>query len=234
MGFSKMFSENHNEIRLKEEAGQHTAAPLPAIRIKELAERDRRGLLMHFLALDEQERLLRFGNPLPDELVTKYVQKINFSRDAVFGVYDDSLKLVGVGHLAFIPCGAIADASSLTAKGRIAELGISVLAPYRGQGIGSKLFERAAVHCRNDDVDTLSIHCLSSNQIMMHIAIKAGMEIHLDQGEANAYLKLPPASPCTVLQEAIDEQAAALDYTLKANTRAIGKLFKRLPGLKFG
>ncbi len=204
----------------------------PSIRIKELTERDRRRLLMHFLALDEQERLMRFGSALPDELVTRYVQKINFSRDAVFGVYDDALKLVAVGHLAYTPRGALPGMASATARDRIAEFGVSVLAPYRGQGIGSKLFERAAMHCRNDDIDTLYMHCLTSNEAMLHIATKAGMRIHRDHGEADAYLKLPPADPASVLQEVFDEQAASLDYTLKANTRVLGKFLKNLHGVK--
>ena len=42
------------------------------------------------------------------------------------------------------------------------------------------------------DVDTLYMQCLSSNQTMMHIAKKAGMEIHREYGEADAYLRLPP------------------------------------------
>src|SRR4051812_21004360 len=49
------------------------------VRVKELSERDRRRLLMHFLALDADDRLLRFGSNLPDELITKYVQRLNFS-----------------------------------------------------------------------------------------------------------------------------------------------------------
>ncbi|MGZ8316076.1 MAG: hypothetical protein ACXW3B_13010, partial [Telluria sp.] len=51
----------------------------------------------------------------------------------------------------------------------------------------SKLFERAAIHCRNQDVDTLYMHCLSSNKVMMHIARKAGMEIQRTIGY-NAYM----------------------------------------------
>ncbi|MDR1279802.1 MAG: tRNA (adenosine(37)-N6)-threonylcarbamoyltransferase complex ATPase subunit type 1 TsaE, partial [Opitutaceae bacterium] len=40
----------------------------------------------------------------------------------------------------------------------------------RGLGIGSKLFERAAIRSRNTQVTTLYIHCLSRNATMMHIA----------------------------------------------------------------
>ncbi|QAU33302.1 GNAT family N-acetyltransferase [Janthinobacterium sp. 17J80-10] len=207
-------------------------APHPSVRIKELTERDRRRLLMHFLALDEPERQMRFGSALPDELLTRYVQKINFARDAVFGVYDDALRLVAVGHLAYTPRGAMPSLAGATVRERIAEFGVSVLAPYRGQGIGTRLFERAAMHCRNDDIDTLYVHCLSSNEPMMHIAIKAGMTIHRDHGETDAYLRLPPADPASHLQEVFDEQVASLDYTLKANTRALGKFIKTLPGIK--
>jgi hypothetical protein len=81
-------------------------------------------------------------------------------------------------------------------------------------------------------VYTLYMHCLSSNKTMMHIAKKAGMEIHRDYGEADAYLKLLPANPASVLQEALDEQFATLDYTLKANKRIATKWLYRLAGRK--
>lgn len=200
------------------------------MRVKELSERDRRRLLNHFLALDESDRLLRFGSVLPDELITRYVQRLDFSRDTVFGVYDNNLRLVGVGHLAFAPRDALPAVSTVTIKERVAEFGVSVSATARGMGIGSKLFERAAIHCRNEDVDTLYMHCLSSNKTMMHIARKAGMQIHREHGEADAYLKLVPANPRTVLQEAMEEQVATFDYTLKANTKAAFKWWKKLPG----
>lgn len=217
---------------LTKHPGDDSPPPHFSIRIKELTERDRRSMLMHFLALDEHARQMRFGSALPDELVTRYVQKINFSRDVVFGVYDDALKLVGVGHLAYLPRGVLPGLDNATERERVGEFGVSVLAAYCGQGIGTKLFERAAMHCRNDDIDTLYIHCLSSNEAMMHIAIKAGMSIHRDHGEADAYLKLPPADPASVLREVFDEQVANLDYSLKANTRAIGKFIKHFPGTK--
>ncbi|HZW23372.1 GNAT family N-acetyltransferase [Noviherbaspirillum sp.] len=204
----------------------------PTVRVKALSERDRRRLLMHFLALDDSDRLLRFGMVLPDDLVTRYVQTLDFSRDTVFGVYDDNLALVGVGHLAFAPREANPVLSDATLKARIAEFGVSVSASARGRGVGSKLFERAAIHCRNEDVDTLYMHCLSSNQTMIHIAKKAGMEIHREYGEADAYLKLTPANPGSMLAEAVEEQFASFDYTLKANTKAAMKWWRRLPGMK--
>ncbi|MYM28969.1 GNAT family N-acetyltransferase [Duganella sp. CY15W] len=202
----------------------------PTVLVKELRERDRRRMLRHFLDLEDSDRLLRFGSVLPDEQITHYVNRIAFSRDMVFGVYNRVFRLVAVGHLAFAPRDE--SKSAVTVKERVAEFGVSVSRSARGLGIGSKLFERAAIHCRNNDVDTLYMHCLSSNKTMMHIAKKAGMEIHRDYGEADAYLKLPPANPASMLQEALDEQFAVLDYTLKANRRAAVKWLGRLIGRK--
>jgi len=211
---------------------QSPAAEKAVVRVKELSERDRRRLLMHFLGLDDSDRLLRFGSVLPDELITRYIQKLDFGRDAIFGVYDDNLRLTGVGHLAFAPKEAMPLLGGATLKARIAEFGVSVSADARGRGIGSKLFERAAMHCRNEDVDTLYMHYLSSNRTMMHIAKKAGMKIHREYGEADAFLTLAPANPGSVLQEAFEEQFASLDYSFKANAKAAAKWWKRLPRVK--
>ncbi|AWL05159.1 GNAT family N-acetyltransferase [Massilia oculi] len=193
----------------------------PPVLVKELAERDRRRVLRHLLALDSEDRLLRFGSMIPDEQITAYVEKIDFSRDIVFGVLNNVFQLVGMGHLAF----ASADGRKSTTKEQVAEFGVSVSKSARGQGVGTRLFQRAATHCRNSDVDTLYMQCLTSNQTMMHIARKAGMRIKREYGEADAHLELPPPSPGSVMAEALEEQFAAIDYTVKANTRAAVKFF---------
>jgi len=193
----------------------------PPVLVKELGERDRRRVLRHLLALDSDDRLLRFGSMIPDEQITAYVEKIDFSRDIVFGVVNNVFQLVGMGHLAF----ASADGRKSTTKQQVAEFGVSVSKSARGQGVGTRLFQRAAIHCRNSDVDTLYMQCLTSNQTMMHIAKKAGMRIKREYGEADAHLELPPPSPGSVMAEALEEQFAAIDYTVKANARAAVKFF---------
>ena len=195
----------------------------PPVLVKELGERDRRRVLRHLLALDSDDRLLRFGSMIPDEQIAAYVAKIDFSRDIVFGVVNNVFQLVGMGHLAF----ASAEGRKSTTKEQVAEFGVSVSKSARGQGVGTRLFQRAATHCRNSDVDTLYMQCLTSNQTMMHIARKAGMRIKREYGEADAHLELPPPSPGSVMAEALEEQFAAIDYTVKANTRAAVKFFKR-------
>ena len=198
----------------------------PPVLVKALGEHDRRRVLRHFLALDRDDRLLRFGSVLGDEQVAAYVAKLDFTRDIVFGVVNRRFQLAGVGHLAFTSRDARPDSIHYTDKEKVAEFGVSVSRTARGQGVGTRLFERAAIHCRNSDVDTLYMQCLSSNRTMMHIAKKAGMEIKREYGEADAHLHLPPPSPASVLAEALDEQFAKIDYTVKANVRAAFRWFR--------
>ena len=221
-----------NSSNLFQNPLQHWLGPRRkrSVPVKQLQERDRRRMLRHFLALEDADRLLRFGTVLPDEQVTAYVNRIDFSRDTVYGVYNRLFQLVAVGHLALALKQTMPEHHAVTSKERVAEFGVSVALSVRGMGFGSKLFERAAIHCRNNDVDTLYMHCLASNQTMMHIAKKAGMEILRDHGEADAWLRLLPPNPASMLQEAVDEQVASIDYTIKANTRAAMKWLERLPG----
>jgi RimJ/RimL family protein N-acetyltransferase len=185
--------------------------------VRELGEKDRERLLAHFIALDEDDRLLRFGQVTPNHVIENYVRTLDFGRDTVFGVFDRHLRLVGVGHLAYLP-----------AEGdtRTAEFGVSVSESVRGQGIGTKLFERAAIRSRNTHVTTLYIHCLSRNSTMMHIAKKAGMKIEYAYGEADAYLTLAPADQNSIISEMLQEQAAVFDYVLKRQARSTSKLIE--------
>jgi RimJ/RimL family protein N-acetyltransferase len=195
------------------------AAGLAPVLVRELSVNDRERLLDHFLSLGGDDRLLRFGQLTPDHVIHNYVRTIDFHRDTVFGVFDRNLDLVGVGHLAYLP--------DEDAK-RTAEFGVSVVERARGQGIGSKLFERAAIRSRNTHVSMLYMHCLSRNRTMMHIAKKSGMKIEYAYGEADAYLTLAPADQSSILSEMLEEQAAAFDYALKRQARQTSTLIESL------
>jgi RimJ/RimL family protein N-acetyltransferase len=192
------------------------AARLPVL-VRELSSADRERLLTHFLALDEDDRLLRFGQVVPDHVIENYVRNLNFTSDVVFGVFDNKLELIGAGHLAYLP-----------AEGdkRTAEFGVSVLESARGRGIGSKLFERAAMRSRNSQVSVLYMHCLSRNSTMMHIAKKSGMKIEYAYGEADAYLSLAPADQTSIMAEMLQEQAAVFDYAIKRQAHRASQVFQ--------
>ena len=179
---------------------------MSTIPVQRLDERVRGALLAHFLALSPEDRRLRFGSALSAEGIAVYVGGIDFERDAVFAVHDDSLVLIGVAHLA------LGDDH--------AELGLSVLPAHRGRGVGSALFERGAEHARNRLVPTLFMHCLRENAAIVHIAQRAGMHIVTESGDADAHLELLPASAGSIAGELVADRVALYDYALKAQVAA--------------
>jgi len=185
--------------------------------VQRLTEGARPALLPHFLALSAEDRRLRFGASLAAERIAAYVAEIDLGRDALFGVFDDALALVGVAHVAF------AD--------DVAELGISVLPGHRGRGAGRALFARAAEHARNRFVPRLFMHCLAENAAIMHIARSSGMDIVAEAGDADAHLALSPASPASVTGEYLTNRFALYDYALKAQLAALKGINSALEGV---
>jgi RimJ/RimL family protein N-acetyltransferase len=161
----------------------------------------------HLLALRDTDRRLRFGMHATDDFINGYVNSFRFERDCFFGVIDSSLQIIGLAHLAY------GNASS--SQQHTAEFGVSVSENGRGFGVGTSLFKRSAIHARNTNISILYVHCLSSNAAMMHIARKAGMAVEYSYGEADAFLRLPPGSPHSVMLEAMQDQSAIIDYSIK-------------------
>jgi RimJ/RimL family protein N-acetyltransferase len=200
--------------------GQSAKPPL----VRELDDSHRAALLLHFLTLEADDRHLRFGSPTSDAVIERYVANLNFSRDALFGVFNDALDLVGIAHLAYVP--------SAKDSPRSAEFGVSVLHDSRHRGLGAALLSRAAIHARNTHIDTLFVHCLAKNTAMMHLAQKLGMRVEFAYGDADAYLILPPANAHSILHEASQEQMADLDYALKANLKQSKQIWHWFYGMQ--
>lgn len=187
------------------------------IPIRELWPSERPELYEHFLALAAEDRRLRFGAPLADATVREYVARIDFGRDALFGVLDDELRLLGVAHVARSPS--------------FAELGISVLERFRGRGIGGALLARAHMRARNWGMGALFMHCLTENAAMMRLAQRQGMDIVAQSGEADAWLSLPPADAGSHFGEVFAQRVALFDYALKSQLASARRLAAALtPG----
>ena len=201
----------HNKLASKHLPGRPYSAR-QAVPIRELHAGHADQILRHFLQLNDEDRRLRFGTQTPDEVIARYVRGLDFNKDAIFGIFDLNLKLIGMAHLAYLP--------ELKGQARAAEFGVSVLPEGRSQGFGTALLQRSAVHSRNTRIETLYVHCLTSNKAMMHLAQKAGMSIEYAHGDADAYLRLPPASPATIVEEAANGQWADMDYALKQNLKS--------------
>ena len=185
--------------------------------VKRLSRLSRDALAKHFAALEPADLRLRFGTLKSPAAIAEYVDGIDYDQDAVFGVFDDELRLVGVAHVGRMPDGT-------------AEFGVSVVPGWRGRGVGTALFERAHAYARNQLIRQLFVHCLTENKAMMHIARKADMRIVVESGEADAYLSLPLTDAATITQELIDERVALFDVALKAQLVAAKRLAARMRG----
>jgi RimJ/RimL family protein N-acetyltransferase len=193
-------------------APEATRRPLTWIPIRSLGPSHRPRILQHLLGLSEQDRYLRFGFAAGNTQVERYVDGLDFERDEIFGVFNRRLQLIALAHLAYPPEGTTP---------RAAEFGGSVVSYLRGRGYGARLFEHAMLHARNRGFDTLFIHALSENTAMLRIARRAGAKVERAGGESDAYLKLPPETLASQVEEIVGESAAALDYQLKQQARLV-------------
>ena len=194
--------------------------------IRSLGEGHKPRILAHLLALDEHDRYLRFGYAANDEQIHRYVEHLDFERDDIFGIFNRLLELIAMAHLAFIPN----DPGSTAG----AEFGVSVLKKARGRGYGTRLFERAVVHARNEGVELMFIHALSENTAMIKIARNGGATLEREGSETEAYLRLPPATLDSRVSGIFDEQVAQADYRLKQQARNFLDFLAQLQEIRRG
>jgi GNAT superfamily N-acetyltransferase len=192
----------------------HANASNPVIvPIRSLGPGHRERIAAHLLALDPNDRYLRFGYLATDEHIERYVAGLNFDRDDIFGIYNRKLELIAMAHLAF---------SEQPEHKSCAEFGVSVLKKARGRGYGNRLFERAV------------IHALTENTVMLRIATNAGATLERAGSETDAYLRLPPATLDSRMSELVEEQVARTDYRLKAQARSFREFLSGLQDVRQG
>jgi GNAT superfamily N-acetyltransferase len=182
--------------------------------IRSLGANHRQRIARHLMALDQHDRYLRFGFAANDEQIQHYVDSLDFERDEIFGIYNRRLELIAMAHVAF---------SADNQLSACAEFGVSVLKSARGRGYGARLFDRAAMHARNEGVSRMFIHALSENTAMLKIARNAGATVERDGSESEAHLHLSPATIDSRLTELINEQVAKTDYRIKVQALRRGQ-----------
>lgn len=175
--------------------------------VQKLSSLQRAEMLRHLLTLSDEDRRLRFGTYMNDTALERYVNRIEFTRDKIFGIFGHDLALIGMAHVA------------LDRRRRNAELGLSVEPAHRGNGYGLALLNRARLCAITRGYTTLFMHCLVENKIMIHLARKAGLRVVAEQGEADAHLELEKTSPAAVAREALEDQIALTDLLLKQQFR---------------
>ena len=179
----------------------------------------------HLLALSEHDRYLRFGYTATDEHIERYVGGLNFERDEIYGIFNTSLEIIAMAHLAL-----------MKDEGREAnsEFGVSVSAHARGRGYGARLFDRAVIHARNEKVYQMYIHALSENAPMIRIARKYGADIERDGSETEAYLTLPKRDMDSRVSELLADQYAKTNYAIKEDAKRFWDFLEKVQEIRKG
>ena len=213
---------------------QHVpAVPLPAataswswVPVRSLGPRHRERIAAQLSALTDADRYLRFGYAATDAQLAKYVDRLDFDRDEVFGIFNRRLELVALAHLAYPT-----EAATPPRLG-VSEFGVSVLPKARGRGFGKRLFAHAMLHARNRQVRLLFIHALSENTVMLKIARDAGAMVQRDGSESQAWLELPDDTIASHMGQLVEHQAAELDYRFKRHAHQLNGVLDALTELK--
>lgn len=184
-------------------ADRRTSGPL----IAQLGPHHRVRVLQHLDALSPNDLWLRFGYVVTDEAVRRYVRNLHFTRDALFGIFDDDAKLLALGHLGF----------DKSATARTAEFGISVIPEMRRRGFGLRLLKRAAAHARNRGATHLMMTYVPENDALRRLAQRAEMQLVQDQDEPRAYLKLELPTAASLMDETFSEMLAAIDLGFRVS-----------------
>jgi GNAT superfamily N-acetyltransferase len=194
---------NHPRATL---AADTPTALAPAL-LAQLGPAHRSLIAAHLITLPVEDRRLRFGHVISDASIARYVRQLRFVRDAAFGAFDETGRLIGFGHLA------------LGAEG--AEFAVSVEPAARGRGIGLDLLRRASTHARNRGYDLLTMLYMSENSALASLARRSGMRIVCDPVECRAHIGLKPPTARSLLVEAWHESLAALDLGFRRAVPAI-------------
>jgi GNAT superfamily N-acetyltransferase len=208
----------------KDKGGEPRAKP-HIVPIRSLGPRHRERIALHLLSLSAEDRYLRFGYAAQEAQIRAYAEKLDFERDEIYGIYNRSLVLIAMAHLAF---------AAEPQCQNCAEFGVSVLSDARGNGYGSMLFERAITHARNKGVDLMFIHALSENVPMLKIARNAGALVERDGSETEAYLKLPPADLDSRMTEAVEDRFAEVDFQLKLQAKRFWEFLSQVQEIRRG
>jgi len=203
------------EAALPTDTGARAAPSWVAIR--NLGPRHRHRILAHLLALNERDRLLRFGQAATDEQIGGYVDHMDFERDLLFGIFNRRLQLLAMAHLAFEPTGE--------QPVPVAEFGVSVLEHARGRGYGGQLFGHAVTHARNRGVKNLLIHLARENTAMLGIVRRAGASLQFDGADITARLPLPTETLGSQFEELVGQRAAEIDYRIKRHVLRLDRLW---------
>jgi GNAT superfamily N-acetyltransferase len=166
--------------------------------IRPLTVFEREDVRKFYLSLTEDDRRRRFCCTLTDDTISKYVDRLNFTRDTVLGAFDEQGQIIGLAELVRGP--------------KESEMAFSVRPDRRGQKIGTMLIQRLISRASLCGIRKVFVMFLSDNTPMRKMAIRAGMPVHSADGESHAARELPVPSAEELTRWFVEERLAHGEY----------------------
>jgi RimJ/RimL family protein N-acetyltransferase len=166
----------------------------------------------HLMDLSKEDRTCRFSSMVSEDFINNYVNNIKWSEDIVLGIFNNDLELDGVVHVALV--------------NDVAEIGISVSNSCRKSGYGFKLFEAGMIHARNRGARKIWTTCSRTNNKMVKLAMKHGLELVCDTTEVEGHLEVPPGDAITWMIEQTSSTLAIVDYVQKFQSKNVQNFWK--------
>ena len=187
--------------------------------VRKLSLLDKNRIIDNLVTLQGEDRRLRFGSLCTDDYIKEYVTKSFEQESKWFGVDHINGHLVATCHVAY------------DKEQNVAELGLTVSADYRNQKLGQQLFDRGVTWARMNGAENIFMHCLTENKVIQHIARKGGMTVvTYDMGEKEGTIKVNKNQIVAGFQDAIMENMALYDQTIRTQQWFFNKFMKRILG----
>lgn len=153
----------------------------------------------HLKRLTPEDRRSRFQFPITDAQIDEHVAHFLEGGGHVIGWYIDG-ELRGAAEVAIFE------------DGKTAEAAFEVEGPWRGQGVGRELVNRALLWARNRGVETLLIHTTRQNTAMLRAAKRSGATFEFDLADADGFITAPHANWRSYLREARFEEQGVIRW----------------------
>lgn len=148
-----------------------------------LAALDAAAIEAHLLRLDAAARSLRFtAGVVTDEAVRRYVNRLDFSHDAVLGVVDAIGQVIALAHGAVY---MVADRTRI-------EAAFSVDEAWRRQGLATALMKTLERFAEESGAEALIAMCMARNLPMRRVFERTGMTTVCEEGEVHAQRSVSP------------------------------------------
>ncbi len=145
-----------------------TSGSVPLIR--RLRRADAAMLNEHFLALDQEDRRLRFCRNIADTQIRGYAEGIDWDRSFLLGALHED-RLIGLSEAFF----------DRPFAPRHAEIAVTVSRPMRGQGLGRHLIDLALDYISVLGVTQTSLFFLQENRAIQRIVRALGGALDVNE-----------------------------------------------------